>query len=383
MMADRLNVNDDAVFNRVEIDLAALRRNYNRVVNLVGADRRIMAVVKSDAYGHGLVPCARVLAGEGAGAFGVAEVEEGVSLRQNGIEGEIVVLLGCPHAAMDLLVQYNLSPVVYDLVQLEAIAVCAAEFGARVGVHLKVDCGMGRLGIMPPEVENFVGRIRELAGVYLAGIISHFPMADSSDAESRRNLDCFRAVCRDLEDRGPGAAPVVHMANSAAIIRFPEARFDMVRPGISLYGCYPVDSGDRALLPALEPVMSYKTRVVQVKKIAAGSGISYGHTHITTRDTLVAVLPVGYDDGYQRRLSNRGQVLIHGLRAPILGRVCMNACMVDVTDIEGVSAGDEVVLMGRQGEDEISADEIAAWLGTISYEVLCLLGGKNHRFYKD
>ncbi len=380
MMPECLCVNEEAVFNRVGIDLDALGRNYQRIADRVGPETRIMAVVKSDAYGHGLLPCARALVAAGAGVFGVAEVEEGVNLRRNGIDAEIVVLLGCSSAAIDAVMQYNLVPVVYDPLQLDAIAARATEIGSRISVHLKVDCGMGRLGIMPDEVGDFVGRINAADGVRLAGIISHFPMADSSEAESCRNIACFTAVCRDFNRKGD--PPVVHMANSAAIIRFPEARFDMVRPGITLYGCYPAGPGDREFLPGLEPVMSFTSRVVQVKKIAAGSGISYGHTHVTTRDTLVAVLPVGYDDGWSRRLSNRGQVLVRGRRAPILGRVCMNACMVDVSGIAGVAAGDEVVLMGRQGEDEISADEIAAWMSTISYEVLCLLGGKNHRFYK-
>jgi len=380
-MIEGMQAGDEALFNRVEIDLAALKRNYKRVARRVGQATRIMAVVKSDAYGHGLVSCARALAYEGAVVFGVAEIAEGISLREKGIKGEIIVLLGVSPAGIDLLLQYNLSPVIYDSFQLELIAARARETGALVDVHLKVDCGMGRLGIMPGEVEGFARSIAETAGVRLAGIISHFPMADSSAEESRDNLACFVEVLERLP--GDEEGPVAHMANSAAIIRLPEARFDMVRPGISLYGCYPVEGGDRDLLPGLEPVMSFKSRVAQVKKIPAGRGISYGHTHVTRRETMIAVLPVGYDDGYGRGLSNRGQVLIHGRRALILGRVCMNACMVDITDIPQVVAGDEVVLLGRQGEEVISADEIAAWLGTISYEVLCNIGGKNRRFYSD
>jgi len=368
-----------AVFNRIDVDLAALVRNYRRIEARSG-ESRIMAVVKSDAYGHGLVPCARALAGAGCSVFGVAEVDEGVALRESGVDGEIVTLLGFPAEAALTVVRHRLSPVVYDMAGIEALAAAAAAEKVRTGVHLKVDCGMGRLGVTPAEVPGFVRRIAELDGLFLAGILSHFPMADTSREESRRNLECFRDVCEAAGVNGDGGV-VRHMANSAAIIREPGAALDMVRPGISLYGYYSVEPRDRGLLPGLEPVMRFSTRVVQVKNFAAGSGISYGHTHVTGRDAVVAVLPVGYDDGYLRRLSNRAEVLIRGRRAPVIGRVCMNACMVDVTAIAGVSPGDEAVLMGRQGDDEITADEVAAWLDTISYEVLCLFGGRNERFY--
>ena len=368
-----------AVFNRIDVDLAALGRNYRRIEARVG-ESRIMAVVKSDAYGHGLVPCARALAGAGCSVFGVAEVDEGVALRESGVDGEIVTLLGFPAEAALTVVRHRLSPVVYDMAGIEALAAAAAAEKGRTGGHLKVDCGMGRLGVTPAEAPGFVRRIADLDGLFLAGILSHFPMADTSREESRRNLECFREVCGAAGVNGEGGV-VRHMANSAAIIREPDAALDMVRPGISLYGCYSVEPRDRGLLPGLEPVMRFSTRVVQVKNFAAGSGISYGHTHVTGREAVVAVLPVGYDDGYLRKLSNRAEVLIRGRRAPVIGRVCMNACMADVTDIAGVSPGDEAVLMGRQGDDEITADEVAAWLDTISYEVLCLFGGRNERFY--
>ena len=365
-----------AVFNRVDIDLAALVRNYRRIAARCGTSL-VMAVVKSDAYGHGLVPCARALAAAGCGVFGVAEAEEGVALREAGITGDIVVLLGIVPEAAAAVAAHRLAPVVYDPAAVEALAAAASRAGRRVGVHLKVDCGMGRLGVAPEEAAGLAARITASGSLFLAGIMSHFPMADTSHGESRRNLECFLRVCGTAAGKGV----LRHMANSAAIIREPDSFLDMVRPGLGLYGCYPVADEDRAALPGLEPVMRFATRVAQIKRLPAGCGISYGHTYTTGRDTRVAVLPVGYDDGYLRRLSNRARVLIRGRRVPVIGRVCMNACMVDVTAVPEAAPGDEAVLLGRQGGDEIEADELAAWMDTISYEVLCLFGARNPRFY--
>lgn len=370
-----------ASYNNIKIDLAALRYNYDQIGKLVGDRVRIMAIVKSDAYGHGLLPVAEVLSDAGASTFGVAETEEGVCLRQAGCEGEIVVLLGAPAESFAEVIQYCLTPVVYDLANLAALSISAEKKGARVGVHLKVDVGMGRLGIMPSELKLFVDEIGRLPGVYLAGILSHFPLADSNQSsptleQGRR----FAGLAASIGTASDGEM-VCHIANSAALIRYPETYFDMVRPGITLYGCYPgAESVLRGKL-SLRPVMSFHSRVLQVKEVPADFGISYGHTYVTGRLTSLAVLPVGYDDGYLRSVTGKAEVLINGHRARVLGRVCMNACLADVTDIPGVQPGAEVVVMGRQGDDEINADEIAGWMNTISYEVLCLLGGSNKRLY--
>lgn len=372
--------------NRVEIDLSALQQNFQSIQSAVGQQVRVMAVVKSDAYGHGLVPCAQALYLAGARTFGVAEVWEGVALRRAGVQGEIVILLGGSAETYGEIINYNLTPVVYDVHFIAGLSREAAGRNAAVTVHLKVDVGMGRLGVLPAEVETYVPLINRLPGISLSGLLSHLPVADAAGEteKTREQLSCFRNVLAQLKSKKAGPV-VAHIANSAALIYFPDTRLDMIRPGISLYGYFPDASPARAKSAApalhLQPVMSFKTTVAQIKELDAGCGISYGHTFVTRRKSRIAVLPVGYADGYSRKLSNRADVLVGGRRAPVCGRVCMNATMVDITDLPPVQAGDEVVLLGRQGDAVILADEIAQWMETISYEVVCLLGTCNERVY--
>ena len=373
-------------FNHIEIDIGALQNNFAAIQERVGPQVRVMAMVKSDAYGHGLLECSKALFEAGARSFGVAEVWEGVSLRQAGLSGEIVVLLGASPETYEDIIRYDLTPVVFEGDILDGLSLQATEMNATVGVHLKVDVGMGRLGIMPTEVEFYMAMIKRLPGISMAGILSHFPMADepgSSEQTLQQFVD-FQAVLAKLHEN-PSAKYVSHIANSAALIYFSTTHLDMVRPGISLYGCYPDGSPARGmtLKPAIElqAVMSFKTRVIQVKEVTTGCGISYGHTFVTSRPSRFAVLPVGYANGYLRSLSNKAEVLIGGRRAPVCGRVCMNACLVDITDLPSVQTGDEAVLMGRQADEYISADEIGGWMDTISYEVLCLFGSSNERIF--
>lgn len=371
-------------FNRVEIDLTALRHNYRQIREAVGPRVRIMAIVKADAYGHGLVQSATTLYDAGARIFGVAEVEEGIRLREAGLAGEIVILLGPAPETCEAICHYDLSPVLFDAGMLATLSQKASAAGKRVQVHVKVDVGMGRLGVMPGEALPFCEAVARAPGLELTGLLSHFPMAeDRESGTTAAQLVRFKEVRSRLQQVSH-AEFVSHIANSAALASYGAARLDMVRPGITLYGCYPdIEIGKAAGLD-LKPVMRFKTRVIQVKEVPAGWGLSYGHIFVTSRPTRVAVLPVGYDDGYLRKLSNRAQVLIHGRRAPVCGRICMNACMVDVTDFPvsaGVRTGDEVMLMGRQQQEEINAEEVAGWLETISYEVLCLFGGRNQRVY--
>ena len=371
-------------FNRVEIDISALQANFQGIQKTVGPLIKIMAVVKSDAYGHGMTDCARALYRAGARTFGVAEVWEGVKLRKADLKGDIVILLGgCPELYEDI-IKHGLTPVVFDVDFLTGLSDEAARMKIEVKVHLKVDVGMGRIGVMPDEVESYISLIKRLPGISLSGILSHFPAADESHSlqTTHEQLSHFKNVLADIKSKESGKI-VSHIANSAALIYFPESHLDMVRPGISLYGCYPDASPTRAktALPTLElqPVMSFKTRIIQIKEVGPGYGISYGHTFVTRRRSRIAVLPVGYADGYLRKLSNRAQVLIGGRRAPVCGRVCMNATLVDITDLQTVHTGDEVVLLGQQGDEIITADEIAQWMETISYEVLCLFGSFNER----
>lgn len=364
----------------IEIDLEALRRNVRSLQGCLDPATRLMAVVKSDAYGHGMPAVARCLAGEGVSAFAVAEVCEAVLLREAGITADIAVLLGAAGDELAEVVRHNLQPVVFDRGQLPVISAAAAKFGARIGIHVKVDTGMGRVGMMPGDIPAFLADLRQTKNVHAVGVMSHFPQADGDDAGvSSRQNGLFSGISNDFSGLEL-EKPLLHIANSAALLRFPDMHWDMVRPGISLYGCRPAE-GEWARRAPLEPVMSFKTRVLQVKEVPAGSGISYGHTYVTPGKTLLAVLPVGYNDGYLRSLSNRACVLVRGRRAPQRGRVCMNLTVIDVTAVPGVVAGDEVTLMGRQQGEEISADEIAGWMGTINYEVLCLFGNRNRRLY--
>jgi len=373
-------------FNRVEIDIGALQANFQNIQQTAGGQVRVMAVVKSDAYGHGLVECAQAIYRAGGRTFGVAEVWEGVALRRSGLQGEIVILLGGSPETYGEIISHKLTPVVYDVDFITGLSREAASQNTEVRVHLKVDVGMGRLGVLPSEVESYVALLKRLPAVILSGLMSHFPVADEAGAaeKTREQLSHFRNILAGLRAKDAGSS-VAHIANSAAFIYFPATRLDMIRPGISLYGYSPDAAPARVKTAApmlqLQPVMSFKTRVVQIKELDAGSGISYGHTFVTSRKSRIAVLPVGYADGYLRKLSNRAEVLIGGRRAPVCGRVCMNATMVDVTDLPTVHSGDEVVLLGPQGGATITADEIAGWMETISYEVLCLFGACNEKVY--
>ncbi len=367
--------------NRVEIDLNAIAKNYRAIKNIVDTRVAVMAMVKSDAYGHGLVPVAQTLSAAGATVFGVAEVEEGIALRKAGLEGEIIVLLGAAPADHQAVIRNRLSPVVYDLQNLQHLASLAEENGEKVGVHLKLDIGMGRLGVMPEDAVSSVQSAVEMKGVRLAGIFSHFPMADGEDASvTLQQQQKFQKLLEQVQSYLPKGI-VLHTANSAALMRFSETHLDMVRPGITVYGYYPPGLENFADMLTLEPAMSFKTNVIQIKDVPEGYGLSYGHRYVTKQPTRVAVLPVGYDDGYLRRLTGKAEVLVRGQRAKILGMICMNACMADITDIPDVKVDDEVVLMGRQGDAMISADEIAAWSDTISYEIVCLFGGRNRKVY--
>ena len=369
-------------WNRVEIDRGALRHNFRQVRKLVGREVGILAVVKADAYGHGLVPAAQAFAEAGADSFGVAEVEEGVRLRQAGITGQIVIMLGVDRQGAAEAVAHDLTPVVYTLEAVEALAAQAAKAGCRKGVQIKVDVGMGRFGLLPHELEPFVAALRRFPTLYLAGIASHFPKADvDGDAATEEQYARFQELLARVQDTGERR--INHIANSATLLRYPRMRCDLVRPGISLYGCYPADWLQQASDLDLRPVMRFATTVLQVKEVPAGQGISYGHRYVTDRPTRLAVLPVGYADGYLRRMTGKAEVLLAGQRAPVRGMICMNACMADVTEIPGIKAGDEAVLLGRQGAGEIRAEEIARWSDTINYEILCLLGSCNRQIQVD
>jgi alanine racemase len=370
-------------FNRILVDAAALAHNFSYISSRVGPGVRVMAMVKSDAYGHDMHKAAEIFAESGCRNFGVADLDEGVALREGGCRDDIMVFVGFDHRDVDYLLSHRLTPVIFSLEDLKCLASFGRRKGQKMPIYLKVDCGMGRLGFAPAEVGRIMENCRSLA-VDVQGVISHYPCSDEPD--SGHSLQAYRLLA-SVEPPGAysteSAVPFSYsICNSGGILYFPQTHGDMVRAGISLYGYYPDGKAGRARdrLAGLKPAMSCHTRVVQVKQVAAGSGISYGHTYICERDTSLAVLPIGYSDGYFRLMSNRAEVLIKGQRAPLRGRICMNMCMADITAIEGVTPGEDVVLLGHQGDACIDADEIGGWSDTISYEVLCSLGNNNKRF---
>ncbi len=340
-----------------------------------------MAMVKADGYGHGMVMAAKAFERAGCVTFGVAELREAVLLREAGICGDIYVTIGIAKEDAELIFQYQLTPVIYSYETAQALSIKAAALGVEIGVHIKVDSGMSRLGIFPADLSIFSDAVSGLKGIRIAGIMSHFAESDNPASKSTmQSFESFAGACRDVKNKYTG---ICHIANSAAVLNFPNTYCDMVRAGIALYGYHPAGrtGSDDRNTGDLVPAMSFISRILQVKNLPAGTGVSYGHTFQTQQQTKLAILPVGYEDGYSRLLSNRGQVLIHGHRVPVRGRVCMNMCMVDVTGLKEVTAGDEVVLLGRQGRENITADDIAKEMGSISYEVLCLLGNNNQREY--
>jgi alanine racemase len=361
------------------VDLAALRHNYRQLRGLCHPGVKFMGVVKADAYGHGLLPVARALAAEGADYLGVGSLEEGLALRQAGIDLPVLLLLGILPEEAGPAVAAELEVALFRRDVAQALAAAAASQGKKAGVHLKVDTGMGRLGLRPEEVLPFLEGLRACPRLEVLGLISHLAVADQEDKSyTLRQLEQFETLLRAARDRG-WELPLSHIANSAALWELKEAHFAMVRPGIMLYGSPP--AAERQPPVALQPVMSFTTQVLQVKRLPPGESISYGCTYTTPDACDLAVLPVGYANGYSRLLSNRGEALIRGRRAPIRGRVCMNLTMVEVTHLEEIQAGEPVVLLGQDGGDRIRGDDLAGWAQTISYEIYLALGNANPRRY--
>ena len=355
----------------VEIDLNAIGSNTRHIKSLVGSQVQVLVALKADAYGHGALKVARTVLQNGATMLGVATVSEAIPLREGNIQAPILVFGYVPRWQMREAIRLGTSVTLYSSEAAHSLSQAAVALGKRVKVHVKVDTGMGRLGIWYEQLDEITGLVREitsLPGLELEGVYTHFAQADAENQiHARLQLTRFLHVVETLEELGL-RAPIVHAANSAATLTLPQARFDMVRPGIAIYGMDP--SIDVRLPTNFRPALSFKTQVSQVKWIPAGEGISYGSTYITERPTCIAVLPVGYADGFRRSPQNWGSVLVHGKEAPLLGRVCMDQCMVDITNIPQVRVGDEVVLIGRQGEATLSAEQVAERLGTINYEVV-------------
>ena len=364
-----------------EVSLGALRNNLRQARELVGPGVGVLAVVKADAYGHGALAAARAFVEAGAAGLGVSTVDEAVALRREGIGAPVLVLGGTFAGEEEAVAAHDLATAVWTLESARALAAVARTNGRTVAVHVKIDTGMTRLGLDLADVRPFVEALREYPGLRIVGAFSHFASADAVDTESAgAQITRFRHALDALEAAGVRPEQV-HVANSAAVLSTPHAHFSMVRPGIMLYGYAPAPH--LASHAALEPAMRLRTRIAQARRVSKGTPVGYGGAYVTTRPSIIAVLPIGYADGVHRLNSNRAQVLVRGHRVPVAGRVCMDHTMIDVTDVPGVEAGEPVVLLGAQNGAVVSADDLGFWCETISYEVLTAIGKRVPRVYVE
>ncbi|MDD4495867.1 MAG: alanine racemase [Eubacteriales bacterium] len=374
----------DYKFNRAwaEINLDNIAHNVREIRRITNKKAEIMGVVKADAYGHGVMEATKTLLENGVTHLAVSMLDEAIQLRSHGITVPILILSYTDPARADEIIRYNVTQTVFSHDLAGALSAAAVRAGARVKVHVKVDTGMTRVGFMPgySAVKNII-QISSLPGIIIEGLFTHFAAADEADKSyTQMQFDKFMSIWNELNRVGV-FIPVKHCCNSAAIIDLPEMHLDMVRPGIILYGLYPSDEVDKSKID-LKPAMSLKANVILVKDVEEGVDVSYGRTFRTKTQSRLATLPVGYADGYSRLLSGRGKVLINGEFAPIVGRVCMDQCMVDVSGFKSeVKVGDEVVLIGSQNGQTISAEDMANWSSTINYEVVSLIGKRIPRFY--
>ncbi|HNY50392.1 MAG TPA: alanine racemase [Smithella sp.] len=361
----------------VEVDLDHFISNLREVKRLIGPGVDFMPAVKADAYGHGAIEISHAALKNGATMLGVANADEGVQLRISGIEAPIVILGPSTDSEIEQIIKYNLTPSVSDLSFAKKLNRALIHSGRTLPVHIEVDTGMGRGGTIHTQAINLIEAISRLKNITLEGIFSHFASSEKITASNDQQWQRFSDVLAAAECRGINI-PVRHIDNSGAILNYPGFKLNMVRPGLMIYGIYPASENETQA--RLAPVMSFKTSIVLIKDFPAGYGIGYNSTFVTSRPTRVATIPVGYGDGYAFILSNQGEALICGRRAPIVGRISMDMCTLDVTDIP-CKVGDEVVLLGRQSKEYISANEIAAKARTISYEVLCALGKRAPRVF--
>lgn len=370
-----------------EINTDAIAHNIRQLKSKLAPDVTLMAVVKADGYGHGAVPCARTALANGAAFLGVARIEEALTLRRAGIAAPILVFGFTPPELTETLLTHQLHQTVYDLKTAQAYSKIAVQARKKLTVHVKIDTGMGRLGFPvttekknTDELIQSISIIAALPGIHLAGLSTHFATADSPDASMVNDqLDKFKAFADQLENNKL-KIHYLHASNSAALLTLPKAHFNMVRPGIALYGLSPFDTP----LPEgvdLRPAMTLKSRIVHLKTVSPGTPISYGATWQAKTTTQIATIPIGYADGYRRNLSSVGKMLVRSQKAPVVGRVCMDLTMLDVGHIQGVKTGDEVVVFGSQEKSTLPADELARQLGTINYEIVAALTARVPKVY--
>ncbi|MCE5315438.1 MAG: alanine racemase [Armatimonadota bacterium] len=361
-----------------EVDLSAIRNNVKAIRKRVGEPVKIMPAVKANGYGHGAIQVSRACLDGGADALCVSSLEEGVELRDAGVDVPILTLGCLPVNAAQAMVDYGITSTVCEIDYANALSDAAVRLGKTTLVHIKIDTGMGRIGIRPNDTLDFARTLAALPNVLIEGMFTHFPCSDESDRSfTLGQIEAFRDTAIRLKRAGI-EVPLLHTSNSGGILAFPEADFNAVRPGIMIYGYYPSDEVARSI--PIREAMTLKTHITFLKNAERGTSISYGRTHVLKRKSRVATLPIGYGDGYPRLLSNKGEAVVRGTRVPLIGRVCMDQCMIDVTDVPGVGVGDEVTLYGG-GYDFLSVSHIAEKVGTISYEVLCNIGQRVPRVY--
>lgn len=367
-----------------EIDLDAIGENVKTFRRLLPEDTKIMAVVKADGYGHGAYQVAKRALQEGVPYLGVAFLEEALELRQKGITAPILILSSIPERGISPAIKNHITLTAYRQDMLDAIIKAAEELKIKAKIHIKLDTGMGRIGIRDEdELAHILEKAISHPFIEVEGVFTHYSTADEENDSyfeyQEKNLEAFLLA---IQEKGI-TIPIIHSSKSASAMFYPEKSRHMIRLGISLYGQYPSEYCKTLDIP-LHPAFQWKARLSHVKQVPRGAKISYGTTFSAEKDSLIATVPVGYADGYNRLLSNKGYVLVKGERVPIVGRVCMDQFMIDVTGLENVASGEEVVLLGRQGDNEITVDEMAAWLNTINYEVTCMVSKRIPRvFYEN
>lgn len=365
-----------------EINLSNLDYNIKNIKAKLGSGTKIIGVVKADGYGHGSVKVAEVLRANDVDTFAVSTLQEAIVLREAGATEQIISLSLTPNFYSNVLVEYDITPVISSLENARAISKTATEVGKTVSGFIAADTGMGRIGYLTWD-ENAVSEIKEISQLpnfKIAGLFSHMSTADSADKTfSRQQEQCFNEFYDKLIAAGI-EIPMRTFANSASVMELPSVYFDAVRPGIILYGCYPSDEVDKSSL-SLKPVMSVKATISHLKDVPAGFSVSYGREFISKRPSKIATIALGYADGYPRPYAPKGEVIVNGVKAPLAGNICMDQCMIDVTDVPDVKVGDEVIVMGSDGKNTILADDIAKATGTINYEIICAFGQRLPKVY--
>ena len=367
----------------VEINLTNLDYNIKNIIEKVGPNKQVIGVIKADAYGHGSVMCANILRENGVKTFAIATLQEAITLRNSGAKEEIIMLGLTPDMYADIIVEYDITPVVCDSKNAKAFSDAAAKAGKTVNGLIAVDTGMGRIGYLADEADKAVEDIKKidaLPNFNIKGLFSHMSTADAEDKTySHQQENKFNAFYNALLQAGLHI-PMKTLANSASIMELPEVHFDAVRPGIILYGCYPSNEVDKNQL-ALKPVMSVKANIVHIKDVPANFSVGYGRKYISEKPARIATIALGYADGYPRPYSAKAKVIVNGVICPVAGNICMDQCMIDVSNVPNVKVGDEVTIMGTDGAHTILADDIAEATGTINYEICCAFGQRLPKVY--